>query len=69
MAEIRIPISITYETIGITPVQKVIEGLQASEAVAGEAIELLPSFVPGLTVEASVIGVSRISQESPLTGR
>lgn len=66
MAKIRIPISITYETIGITPVQKVIEGLQASEAVAGEAIELLPSFVPGLTVEASVIGVSHISQESPL---
>ena len=66
MAEIRIPISITYETAGITPVQKVIEGLQASEAVASEVVELLPSFVKGLTVEASVIGVAKISQESPL---
>lgn len=66
MAEIRIPISITYETVGITPVQKVIEGLQASEAVAGEALALLPSFIPGISIEASVIGVSRISQESPL---
>lgn len=66
MAEIRIPISITYETVGITPVQKVIEGLQASETFAREAIELLPSFMPGVSIESSVIGVARISQESPL---
>lgn len=66
MAEVLVPISITYDVSGITPVGKVIDSLRASEAAINEAIDLLPSFVPTLVVLSRSVGVERISQQSPL---
>jgi hypothetical protein len=44
----------------------VIAALQATEALSREAIDLLPSFVPGLAIQSSSFNVLRLSQESPL---
>nr|WP_010400595.1 hypothetical protein [Paracoccus sp. TRP] len=66
MTEIRIPVSITYEVSGVTPVSKVIDGLRASEAAIKEAAGLLPSFLPDVAIQSISVGVQRISQQSPL---
>lgn len=66
MAEINVPISITYHTTGVTPIADVIAALQAADAAIQDAISLLPSFSPGLQIEYSQVNVRVLSQESPL---
>lgn len=66
MAEIRIPLTITYDTKGVTPIGDVISALQAAEIAIEDAISLLPSLLPGVHVEHSAINVRSLSQESPL---
>lgn len=66
MAEIRLPLTITYETKGATPVGDVIQALRATEEFARDTAALLPSFIDGLRVESSELNVRSLSQESPL---
>lgn len=66
MAEIRLPLSIVYDTKGTTPIGDVIASLQAAETAIEDAISLLPSLIPGVHVENSAINVRLLSQESPL---
>ncbi len=66
MAEITLPLSIEYETKGITPISDVIAALQAADIAIQDAISLLPSIFPGLHIEQSSTNVRRLTQESPL---
>lgn len=66
MAEIRLPLSITYETKGATPVSDIIEALRATDDLARDTAALLPSFISGLQVNKSSLNVRILSQESPL---
>lgn len=66
MAEIRLPLSITYETTGATPLSDIIASLQATDVLAREAIALVPQFIPGIVVEKCSLNVLHLSQESPL---
>jgi hypothetical protein len=66
MAEVHLPLSITYETEGITPVEDVITALQATDAITKDAVSLLPSFIEGLRIEKSSLNVRSLSQDSPL---
>lgn len=66
MPELRLPLSITYETEGVTPVEDVITALQATDALTRDAVSLLPSLIDGLKVEKSSLNVRSLSQESPL---
>ncbi len=66
MAEIKLPLAITYETKGVTPIADVIAALQAAEIAIQDAISLIPSVIPGVHVEQSSINVRHLSQESPL---
>lgn len=66
MAEIRLPLSIIYETQGVTPVADVIFALQATDAITRDAVSLLPSLIDGLKIEKSSLNVRALTQESPL---
>lgn len=66
MAEIRLPLSITYETKGVTPISDVIEALTAVDALTKDAVSVLPSLFPGLHVEKCSLNVRSLTQESPL---
>lgn len=66
MAEIRLPLSITYQTEGRTPVGDVIIALQAADWIANDAVSLLPSLINGLKIEQSSLNVLSLTQESPL---
>jgi hypothetical protein len=66
MAEIRLPLSITYNTKGVTPLRDVIAALTAAEIAIEDAISLIPSIIPGVHVEQSSINVRSVTQESPL---
>lgn len=66
MVEIRLPLTITYETRGATPVGDVIQALRATEEFARDTAALLPSFIDGLQVNGSELNVRMLSQESPL---
>lgn len=66
MAEVRLPLSITYETSGVTPVTDIIEALQATDDLVRDAAALLPSFIHGLRLNKSSLNVRVLSQESPL---
>lgn len=66
MAEIRLPLQITYETEGVTPVADVIAALHAANEVSKEVVAILPSFIEGLKIEASSLNVRSLTQESPL---
>jgi hypothetical protein len=66
MTEIRLPLSITYETEGITPVGDVIEALKALDALTKDAVSVLPSLIDGLRVEKCSLNVRSLTQESPL---
>ena len=66
MSEIRLPLSITYETEGVTPVADVIAALQATDALVKDAASLLPSLIDGLQVERCSLNVRSLTQESPL---
>jgi hypothetical protein len=66
MTEIRLPLTITYETRGATPIGDVIQALRATEEFARDTAALLPSFINGLHVESSELNVRTLSQESPL---
>ncbi|OCJ63711.1 hypothetical protein A6U97_14750 [Agrobacterium tumefaciens] len=66
MVEIRVPLSITYETAGSTPIVDVIAALHAADAAIEDAISLLPSLIDGVHIENSQINVRLLSQQSPL---
>lgn len=66
MTEIRLPLSITYETGGPTPVSDIIEALRATDDLVRDAAALLPSLIDGLRVNKSSLNVRILSQESPL---
>lgn len=66
MAEIAVPLSITYDTRGTTPLADVISALQAADTAITDAVALLPSLVDGLHIERAQINVRALSQESPL---
>lgn len=66
MASIHVPLSITYDTRGTTPLADVIAALQAADIAINDAVSLLPTFVDGLHIERSQINVRSLSQESPL---
>ncbi|MDF0603725.1 hypothetical protein P1J78_23670 [Psychromarinibacter sp. C21-152] len=66
MAEVHLPLSITYETEGVTPVADVITALQATDALVKDASSLLPSLIEGLQVEKCSLNVRSLTQESPL---
>jgi hypothetical protein len=66
MAEVHLPLSITYETTGVTPIGDIIEALQATDDLTRDAAALLPSFIDGLRINKSSLNVRLLSQESPL---
>lgn len=66
MAEIRLPLTIVYETEGFTPVSDIIAALQAANEISKDVVSLLPSLFEGLKVEASSLNVRSLTQESPL---
>lgn len=66
MSEIRLPLTIVYETSGVTPIADVIEALQATDVLVRDAISLLPSLIDGLEVSSSSLNVRALTQESPL---
>jgi len=66
MAEIHLPLSITYETNGVTPISDVIASLKATETIINDAVSLFPSLIDGLRIEKSSLNVRTLSQESPL---
>jgi len=66
MTEMNIPLSITYQTKGTTPIADVIEALRSTDALARDAVSLLPSIFEGMRIEESSLNVRSISQESPL---
>lgn len=66
MTEISLPVSITYDTSGTTPIPDIIAALQAADAAIQDAVSLLPSFIDGLKIDHSTVRVRLLSQESPL---
>ena len=66
MAEVHLPVSVIYETSGVTPVADIIAALQATDDLMRDAAALLPSFINGLQVNGSSLNVRLLSQESPL---
>lgn len=66
MAEIRLPLTIVYETEGVTPVSEVIAAFHAANEVSKDVVSLLPSLFEGLKIEASSLNVRSLTQESPL---
>ena len=64
MTEIRLPISITYETEIPTPVADVIVALQAAEAISKDAVALLPSLIDGLQIEECSLNVHSLTEGS-----
>lgn len=66
MAEINLPLSISYQTEGSTSVGDVIEALKATDTIVKETVSLLPSFVDGLNIEQSTLNVQKLTQQSPL---
>ena len=66
MVELRVPLSIVYETSGTTPIADIVSALQAADLAIQDAISLLPSLIDGVQIEHSQINVRLLSQQSPL---
>ena len=66
MTDLKLPVSITYDTSGTTPIPEIALALQAADIAIQDAISLLPSLFDGLHVENSKIRIRSLSQESPL---
>lgn len=66
MAKIQLPMSVVFETEGVTPIADVVISLQAVEALSADAVALLPSLISGLKVESHSVNVEKLTQESPL---
>ncbi|MGO8422300.1 hypothetical protein [Rhizobium ruizarguesonis] len=66
MVSITVPLRITYDTKGATPVVDIIAALEAADSAIQDAISLLPSLISGLNVERSEINVHSLTQQSPL---
>jgi len=64
MTEIRIPLSIVYETNIPTPIADVIAALKAADAISSEAISLLPSLIDGLQIEECSLNVHSLTEGS-----
>tara|TARA_R110000868_G_scaffold27661_18_gene104673 strand:+ start:8118 stop:9032 length:915 start_codon:yes stop_codon:yes gene_type:complete len=66
MPELFLPINITYDTRGLTPVRDVISALKSADELIRDASSLIPSLVPNSDVQLRGVSVKRLSQESPL---
>ncbi|WP_417274153.1 hypothetical protein [Celeribacter halophilus] len=66
MLTTKMPLSIIYETEGVTPVSEVINALTATDILLKQAIELLPSLYEGLEVTECSLNVLSLTQQSPL---
>lgn len=64
MRKIELPLSILYETEISTPVQDVIASLQAVDAIAKDAVSLLPSLIDGLQIEQCSLNVQTLEEGS-----
>lgn len=64
MSEIRLPLSIVYETEIPTPVSDVIAALQAADIIARDAIALLPSLIDGLRIDDCSLNVHTLTEGS-----
>ncbi len=64
--EASLPHFVQYELDGRPSVAIVAQSLIANERLAKEAVLLLEAYVPGLTIETTVVSVRHVSQESPL---
>ena len=66
MANIDLPLSISFQTEGVTPISDIIQSLQATETAIQDAVSILPSLIDGLHIESEKVFVRSLSQESPL---
>lgn len=64
MPEIRLPLSIVYETTIPTPVSDVIAALQAADIISKDAVALLPSLVDGLRIDECSLNVHTLAEGS-----
>lgn len=64
MTEIRLPLSIFYETEIPTPIADVIVALKAADAISAEAVALLPSLIDGLKIEKCSLNVQSLTEGS-----
>lgn len=64
MIEIRLPLSIIYETDIPTPIADVIAALAAADAIAADVVSLLPSLIDGLQIERSSLNVQSLTEGS-----
>ena len=64
MAEVRLPLSIVYETTSPASVYDVIAALQSANAIANDVAALLPSFIDGLQVNKSSLNVHSLTEGS-----
>lgn len=64
MAEIRLPLSIVYETTAPASVADVIAALQAANSISSDVAALLPSFIDGLQVSESSLNVHSLTEGS-----
>lgn len=64
MAEVRLPLSIVYETTAPVSVPDVIAALQAANSISADAAALLPSFIDGLQVNKSSLNVHSLTEGS-----
>ncbi len=66
MATLNLPIAITYETKGSTPIADLIAALKAADQAVQDAVLLFPSLIDGVIVEHSEVRLISLSQASPL---
>lgn len=66
MAELNVPLTISYETEGLTPISDVIAALQGADAAIRDAVALLPSLIDGIEIQRSTVNIRSVTQESPL---
>ena len=64
MTEIRLPLSIVYETDIPTSIGDVIAALQAADTIAADAVSLLPSLINGLQIEKCSLNVHSLTEGS-----
>lgn len=64
MTEIRLPLSIIYETEIPTPIGDVIVALQSAEGISRDAVSLLPSLIEGLQIDQCSLNVHSLTEGS-----
>ncbi|MEQ1934924.1 MAG: hypothetical protein ABL962_13780 [Fimbriimonadaceae bacterium] len=66
MPIVNLPINISYETRGTTPIRDVVAALQATDGLVQDAVALLPSLLGGADVRLISLSVQQLTQQSPL---